>query len=132
MGEQHIERYWRDATPADSIKDPPMVARFRDEHYTDWVIGKLIYWDRSETAWHCENGHCYERCQVYDAPDPGEGWRLIDVQTEKPQVGDQSYDRFRDRWIVRLHAISYHKTVFYRRRIAPNVDTGEPVGKKKD
>ena len=34
----YIERYWRDATHADAIKEPPMVARFRDEHYKDWVI----------------------------------------------------------------------------------------------
>jgi hypothetical protein len=87
--QQYIERYWRDATPADAIKDPPMVARFQHEGYKTWIIDKLIYWDRSDDPWHRDDDVCYERCQVYDAPDPGEGWRLIDTASEAPQDGDE-------------------------------------------
>jgi len=115
MSEQYIERYWRDATPADSIKEPPMVARFRDEHYKGWVIDKLIYWDRSEVPWNRESGHCYERCQVYDPPDPGEGWRLIDVNKDVPQAGDEMWAL--GKWEVRSPNLAFGKIFTYRRRI---------------
>lgn len=93
----YIERYWRDATPADAIREPPMVARFQDNDYGFWVIGELIYWDRSEVPWYREKYVGYERCQVYDAPDPGEGWRLVDVDSEKPQAGDEF--KFGSGWV---------------------------------
>jgi len=115
MNEQYIERYGRDATPADAIKEPPMVARFRDWHYTDWVIDKLIYWDRSEVPWNRESGHCYERCQVYDPPDPGEGWRLIDVNKDVPQAGDEMWAL--GKWEVRSPNLAFGKIFTYRRRI---------------
>lgn len=113
----YIERYWRDATPQDAIKEPPMLARFRDEHYKDWVIDKLIFWDRSEVPWNRDDGYCYERCQVYDAPDPGEGWRLIDVDTETPMVGDEIYYKEEKGWLIRHHDKPYDKGLTYRRRI---------------
>jgi len=118
----YIERYWRDAKPEDAIKEPPMVARFRDEHYQDWVIDELIYWDRSETPWHRDDGFCYERCQVYDAPDPGEGWRLIDIEKEKPKTVDEVYAN--GSWLARPYPFDvdlYDKGRFYRRRITPAV-----------
>ena len=37
----YIERYWRDATPADAIKEPPMVARFKHEESGKWKIERL-------------------------------------------------------------------------------------------
>ena len=114
---EYIERYWRDATPQDAIKEPPMVARFRDEHYNSWVIDKLIYWDRSEVPWHRDDGYCYERCQVYDAPDPGEGWRLIDVDKEQPQEGDEVFSKIVNWWIVRARIAPFEKNFTYRRRI---------------
>ena len=36
----YIERYWRDAKPEDAIKEPPMVARLRDNERQSWRIGK--------------------------------------------------------------------------------------------
>ena len=114
---EYIERYWRDATPQDAIKEPPMVARFRDEHYNSWVIDKLIYWDRSEVPWHRDDGYCYERCQVYDAPEPGEGWRLIDVDKEQPQEGDEVFNKVVNWWIVRPRIAPFEKNFIYRRRI---------------
>ena len=85
MSEQYIERYWRDATPQDAIKEPPMVARFRDKGELAWKIDKLNSWDRSDDPWVDENHWTYDFCQVYDAPDPGDGWRLVD----EPQIGDE-------------------------------------------
>jgi hypothetical protein len=114
----YIERYWRDATPADSIREPPMVARFKD--HDDLVfrrLGKLVCWDRSEDPWIEASEHCYERCQVYDAPDPGEGWRLVDVDIETPMVGDEIYYKEQKGWLIRHHDKPYDKELTYRRRI---------------
>ena len=94
-----------------------MVARFRDEHYKTWIIDKLLYWDRSEVPWHRDDGYCYERCQVYDAPDPGEGWRLIDIETEKPQDSDEFYSENTSKWFRRDNRYAYNESRFYRRRI---------------
>lgn len=116
----YIERYWRDATPADAIREPPMVARFRDEHYQDWVVDKLIYWDRSEVPWHRDDGFCYFCCQVYDAPDPGDGWRLIDVDKETPKEDDHYLCPISNVWCFCnewLRRVSYSKDSVVRRRI---------------
>ena len=115
----YIERYWRDAKPEDAIKEPPMVARFRDEHYKDWVIDKLIYWDRSETPWHRDDGFCYERCQVYDTPDPGEGWRLIDTDSDTKRHGDE-YLHPDGTWYMADSGLFRCKYT-YRRRTTPTV-----------
>ena len=45
---KYIERYWRDATPEDAIKDPPMVARFRDKPLEDWVVNLLHNINKAE------------------------------------------------------------------------------------
>ena len=117
MSNQHyIERYWRDATPADAVKEPPMVARFQHEGYKTWIIDKLIYWDRSHYPWHRDDGFCYERCQVYDAPDPGEGWRLIDVEKEKGEVDDEFLTQS-GVWLPECRQDGFEHGVPYRRRI---------------
>jgi len=71
----YIERYWRDATPADAIKDPPMVARFStckikhddDACHEDWLYGVdldpstkkyRLLWESKKSAW--------QYCQVLD------------------------------------------------------------------
>ena len=113
----YIERYWRDARPEDAIAEPPMVARFRDEHYNSWVIRTLLYWDRSEDPWISQHGQGYNHCQVYDAPDPGEGWRLIDVEKEQPQVDDEVFNKVVNWWIVRPRIAPFEKNFTYRRRI---------------
>ena len=119
----YIERYWRDATPEDAIKEPPMVARFRDDGYEDWVIDKLIFWDRSEVPWHRDDGYCYEHCQVYDAPDPGEGWRLIDPEKDDHnQNGIEYWSICQKMWLPRrLHndKTPFVQDGFYRIRIEP-------------
>lgn len=113
----YIERYWRDATPADAIREPPMVARFRDEESEDWLIDELVGFDRTSTYQWINNHTAGITCQVYDAPDPGEGWRLIDVKKETPKEGDQ-YLVHPSQWIDRgdCHGC-FEDDKFYRRRI---------------
>lgn len=134
----YIERYWRDATPEDAIAEPPMVARFRDEHYQDWVVDKLIYWDRSEVPWHRDDGFCYFYCQVYDAPEP----KYVPFTWE-------DREQLRGRWIVDrddrfeevidnvsktpdgiLYANGYRSD--YLMSAWTFLDTNEPVGKRVD
>lgn len=95
-----------------------MVARFQDNDYGFWVIGELIYWDRSEVPWYREEDIGYECCQVYDAPDPGEGWRLIDPEKESPEEGDELFAH--GYWKTRRTKTDpFAKTFYYRRRIEP-------------
>lgn len=63
-----IEKYWRKAKPEDSVKDPPMRARFRDGNHHSWVFGDLCNWDRSGYPWVDEVGDGYIEAEVYDAP----------------------------------------------------------------
>ena len=93
-----------------------MVARFQHEGYKTWIIDKLIYWDRSHYPWHRDDGFCYERCQVYDAPDPGEGWRLIDVEKEKGEVDDEFLTQS-GVWLPECRQDGFEHGVPYRRRI---------------
>lgn len=118
----YIERYWRDAKPEDAIRTPPMVARF-------WSTGdgwknedKLYGVDRSSKDYRWKgDGVQSEFCQVYDAPDPGEGWRLIDTDKETPQFGDEYYDR-NGQWVLRsLPSLRWTGQDIYRRRITPTV-----------
>lgn len=122
MNEQYIERYWRDAKPADAIKEPPMMARFRYEDAEDWEYDLLVGWDRTDQCHWRSELDAFEHCQVYDAPDPGEGWRLVDVEKEQPMDGDEvyTYDKRQDKWIIRTHKHKpYNKELIYRRRIEP-------------
>ena len=82
MTQNYIERYWRDAKPEDAIKEPPMVARFRDINYP-WKINTLLgVRQGAEFPWFSESKGSFQQCQVYDAPDPGEGWRLVDPDSD--------------------------------------------------
>lgn len=121
--QQFIERYWRDATPADAIKEPPMVARFRDDNGGEWKWnGRLLGIDRSVISgclW-CAKNAAFRYCQVYDAPDPGEGWRLIDPNTETLQEGDGlTVSSHRESgWVeIQVRPNSWSERDFYRRRI---------------
>lgn len=74
----YIERYWRDATPEDAIKEPPMVARFstvpfnEDDDpeinrlygvvFDESAEGYVLYWESKKSAW--------PYCQVYDTNEP--------------------------------------------------------------
>ena len=99
-----------------------MVARFRDNIDNSWSIHKLNHWDRSDDPWVNESGHGYDWCQVYDAPDPGEGWRLIDTASEKWQEGDE-FQHDDGMWKRSLNGRSsgFSERFFYRRRIEPAV-----------
>ena len=126
MNENYIERYWRDATPEDAIKEPPMVARFRDDGDNGWLaIDILLYHDRSMHPWHNNDGISYERCQVYDAPDPGEGWRLVDVHSEKPQTGDEVWVEG-GKWEPINEYLYYSSRCAFRRRIEQPKPKYEP------
>ena len=115
----YIERYWRDATPADAIKEPPMVARFEGIAFA----GKLVGWKGcGQLVWCDENSMWHTHCQVYDAPDPGEGWRLVDPSKESPQDGDEVWSRGEGIWKPRLYpARDFTSVDSYRRRITPTV-----------
>lgn len=111
----YIERYWRDAKPEDAIKDPPMEARFEGIAF----VGKLVGWKgHGQLVWCDENSMWHTHCQVYDAPDPGEGWRLIDTKKETKQDEDEylSYD---GSWY--RGGACFEKNLTYRRRITPTV-----------
>lgn len=120
----YIERYWRDAKPEDAIKEPPMVARFHMYGDVPWTMGELhgthtrggrIWFDKR----FCNS---WTHCQVYDAPDPGEGWRLIDISKEEWQEGDE-FRHDNNMWDRSLNGRSsgFSKDLFYRRRITPAV-----------
>lgn len=119
----YIERYWRDATPQDAIKEPPMVARFRDDDGR-WIEKnfRLLGWSRlgtrnNDCLWYSDGVGCYKECQVYDAPDPGEGWRLIDPAKEEWQQGDEIYERSTGTWRIRLTRFQDWALSINRRRI---------------
>ena len=118
----YIERYWRDATPEDAINEPPMVARFRDEDDDIWEYDLLVGWDRTDDCRWRSQLDWFDQCQVYDAPDPGEGWRLIDPHKEPLREGDEFmlfFDRKRG-WIhIDTEVRNWAEKNFYRRRIEP-------------
>ena len=121
MNEQnYIERYWRDATPEDAIKEPPMVARFRYEDAEDWEYDLLVGWDRTDQCHWRSELDAFEHCQVYDAPDPGEGWRLIDKEKDAKKPGDEYLDSERG-WRPAGCNIGFLKGHTYRRRTTPAV-----------
>ena len=113
----YIERYWRDATPQDAIKEPPMVARFRYEDAEDWEYDLLVGWDRTDQCHWRSELDAFEHCQVYDAPDPGEGWRLVDTENETKQEGDE-YLGLSGEW-RKADMNPFCPRDTYRRRIEP-------------
>lgn len=122
MNEQYTERYWRDATPEDAIKEPPMVARFRIDEKDVWSVDTLQGLDRSASFRWIGQDVKGKECQVYDAPDPGEGWRLIDVKKEKPQGGDEYFAPYSKAWCLCpgfLLSLGYSEDSIVRRRIEP-------------
>lgn len=120
----YIERYWRDAKPEDAIKEPPMVARF-DNDKTPQGIDRLTGFRRlkdGSIVWYAGDGRVGSLCQVYDAPDPGEGYELIDISKEEWQEGDE-FQHDDGMWDRSLNGRSsgFSKDLFYRRRITPAV-----------
>jgi len=110
----YIERYWRDAKPEDAIKEPPMVARFEGTE----IIGNLrgfklvgnLKWCDNESMW-------WSQCQVYDAPDPGEGYELIDTRKARKQEGDEVLGDD-GKWSL-ADPYNFVPELHYRRRITP-------------
>lgn len=121
MNEQYIERYWRDATPEDAIKEPPMLARFRNGESYIWFIGPLMGIRRdSNYPWYATNLGSYNHCQVLDVPDPGDGWRLIDPHKEPLREGDEfMFCLERQRGWIQIDSVptNWAEENFYRRRI---------------
>ena len=123
--QNYIERYWRDAKPEDAIKEPPMVARFRDDDGESIERNfRLLGWSRfdrrnSGCLWYSDGVGCYRHCQVYDAPDPGEGWRLIDIENECPQECDEFREDWQKHWQSRgeFSDTYFAPKTHYRRRI---------------
>ena len=117
----YIERYWRDAKPEDAIKEPPIVARFRDEDTTDWGQPRALRGLNREGDLRWSSGTCFWKfCQVYDAPNPGEGWRLIDIDKETKQDGDE-YLAETGNWCKAGMGSGFRCMLDYRRRITPAV-----------
>lgn len=119
----YIERYWRDARLEDAIKRPPMVARFRDNNDDQWIEDFLCGVDTENNFWFSKGDipHVFWKfCQVYDAPDPGEGWRLIDTEIEKGEVGDEFLTQS-GVWLPECRHNGFEHGVPYRRRITPAV-----------
>ena len=131
--EKLIDRYWRRARREDAIREVPLLARFRDCESAGWtelplyLIGYClkprIDWAHLNGEWLDTDGDGWAYCEVYDAPDPGEGWRLIDVDKETPKEGDQ-YFVHPSQWIDRADCHGCFKDdKFYRRRIEqPMID----------
>ena len=120
---KYIERYWRDAKPEDAIKEPPMVARFRMYGDVPWKFGELHGTHKKDNRIWFDKKFCnsWTICQVYDAPDPGEGWRLIDTENEQPQDGDEIYLSREGKWQCRKTPFQTWAKSFNRRRITPTV-----------
>jgi hypothetical protein len=121
----YIEQFWRDAEPEDAIKQPPRVARFRADDDTRFSSPITLCGARRRFSegwfWYASDGGLWTVCQVYDPPagfEIGEGWRLIDVDKDIPQEGDEKW--LPGRWC----GIHYSQRIFskygtYRRRIEP-------------
>ena len=127
---EFIERYWRDATVEDAIKEPPMVARFRSSRDDTWHIGSLMGLKRENSyPWYSIKLGFHKQCQVYDAPHPGEGWRLIDPNTETLREGDglMVSSHRESGWVeIQVRPNSWSERDFYRRRIEQPKPKYEP------
>jgi hypothetical protein len=149
MTEQKIEAFWRDATAADVAKvmrGEKVEARFRDEDAEDWQDCLLAGWRISRyypgVFWLDLDEITWKQCQVYDPPqwwldkpDPGEGYRLLDPFTdEQPELGDCMFDRIDKKWIslVPNFLPGRRPSVWYRRRIEPNVPEIPDSSRSKD
>jgi hypothetical protein len=97
--------------------------------YTDGhEIVEVAFFDHDDTAWGLDQKQVIRfidkssRClwrDVTDTPDPGEGWRLLDVD-EDLEVDDEWFCDEATGWVVTLQAGTRQGVgLFYRRRIAP-------------
>lgn len=143
---EYIEQFWRAATPADSIKEPPMVARFRQDD-EPWVhTAQLLGYDRARLfKWSCSMGEnmtrCFRHCEVYDEPDwhknkpdPGEGYRLLEKLPEPESLvdGDQ-WGNTDGAWFPTTRREEGQvPEVWYRRKIAANAAEAPPAPTEPD
>lgn len=131
---KYIERYWRKATKEDSVRDPMMVARFRDGHGYSWKIGSLRNWFRDcNFPWVDQDGVSWHEAEVYDAPDPGEGYELVDPCTEKPGPGIEFL--FGIHWHRAGETAPLDVNATYRRKIVSNAtveSVAAPVNCQQD
>ena len=145
--EQKIEAFWRDATAEDIAKvmrGEKVEARFRDEDAEDWQDCLLAGWrisryypgvfllDMDEITW--------KQCQVYDPPqwwldkpDPGEGWRLLEKFPEENVKPGDCFFGVNSIWYEEMHHVTVQaETIWYRRRIEPNVPEIPDSSRSKD
>ena len=115
----YIERHWRDAKPEDAIGELRMVARFKDNQNDEWIIDRLSGFCLERELWFCATdqlkGVAYFICQVYDAPDPGESYELIDITVVTSS--DQWSRNGTDWWPCRPD-YPLDDMVFFRRKIS--------------
>jgi hypothetical protein len=99
--------------------------------YTDGRdIVEVKFFDYEDRAWCLSDKNCCKYIhkdesnwkEVQDKPDPGEGWRLLEVG-EDLQTGDECYLKFDDPYDdwAKVNCSNNKQTpgMYYRRRIAP-------------
>lgn len=102
-----IEKFWRRPVIADIPRK--LKARFMPESYkqlaTDkYFLGKLIGYIEDDfimwvvTAPPFAMQYSTPDLEVYDPPQPPEGYRLVDIDTDKPDKSDIYYDNVSDSW----------------------------------
>ena len=128
----YIEKFWRDATPADvarALAGETVEARFRDAEIHLWtfvdrrLIGaRTVEGPEIGLRW-LDRASCWRYCQVYDPPgwfinkpEPGEGYRLLGKFPDEPRQPKD--DVFVDgTWRTTEGCGPQPETLWYRRRI---------------
>lgn len=112
---KYIERYWRKATLKDIADGPFPDARFRNTATMPWDYGRLIGFHHGTNRPFGSDEEWYQEAQVYDAPDPGEGYELIDPTIEKPGPGIEY--RFGIYWHSVSETAPLDVNTTYRRKV---------------
>jgi len=127
---EYIEQFWRSATPDDVarvMRGEAVEARFRDDDSGPWYPRNLAGW--SDSAFCCESGSAWIKCQVYDPPawfankpEPGEGYRLLGkFPPEARSDSDEWWNAEEKLWYPSQKGDSkQHPPLWYRRRIETN------------
>lgn len=100
-----------------------MVARFRNSASEQWTIGTLQGYRTIRYKWCMDSdiGIWAADCEVYDAPDPGEGYELIDTAAQKRMPSDEQWRPDLQRWIScdDCYCPDFETGKIYRRKIEP-------------
>lgn len=133
-----VESYWRDAKPEDAVRVVPLRARFRCDEAMNWTTDDLVLigycgvtrvkWAHLDGPWLDTDGDGWLFCQVYDAPDPGEGWRLVDTEVEERHYRDEQWYPALGKWLCTPDCFEkdFESGCFYRRSLMVGaVDPGD-------